>query len=108
MRNLILMTCLTALSFAANAQYVSGNRLLSDIRGTTQAERSFAMGFVTGVADAYDGELFCITGDANVGQLTDISRKFIENQPKHRHRSAAALVMLALVDVFPCKQGGGV
>jgi hypothetical protein len=104
-----LLICLTVLlCTSAQAQYVSGNRLLSDMRGTTQAERSFAMGFVTGVADAYDGELFCITGDANVGQLTDISRKFIENQPKHRHRSAAALVMLALVDVFPCKKGGGV
>jgi hypothetical protein len=103
-----LLICLTLLlSSAANAQYIDGNKLHSLIRGDS-TDRQSALGYIGGVADSLDDELFCIPTTANLGQLRDIVQKFLADNPNIRHRHGAALVAVALMEVFPCKKGGGV
>ena len=104
----LLIALTAALAFSAQAQFISGNTLHTRINSTETHDRIWAMGFITGVSDAYDGELFCVPNGVNVSQLVDITKDFIRRNPRDRHMVAAALVMLALVDVFPCKKGGGV
>ena len=104
-----LLICLTLLlSASAQAQFISGNLLHTRANASDTTERIWAMGYVTGVADSYDGELFCIPNSVNVNQLMDITKQFLNKNARDRHQAAALLVMLALVDVFPCKKGGGV
>jgi hypothetical protein len=104
-----LIIALTAsLAFSAQAQYVNGNMLLQKMNSTSWTEVGFAQGYVTGVADSYDGELFCLPPQVNVGQLVDLAKSYIVRNVKDRHRHAGALVAIAFVDVFPCKKGGGV
>ena len=105
MKKLILATCLTALSLAANANYVNGNQLHADLMGSN-SDRAFALGFVSGVVDSYDGELFCTPRGANLGQLRDVVQQFLLRNPKERHRNAAAIVAIALVIDYPCKKDG--
>jgi hypothetical protein len=103
MKKLILTTCLTLLSLGANAQYINGNSLHADLTGSS-SDRAFALGFVAGVVDSYDGELFCTPRGANLGQLRDIVQQFLVRNPKERHRNAAAIVAIALVIDYPCKK----
>jgi len=102
----IIAAALLAASSASSAQYINGNKLHRDTTGGPQ-DISFSMGYITGVADAYDGELFCLPPAVNVGQMTDVVRKFIIDNPKHRHLNAAAIVSVALSDVWPCKAKKG-
>jgi hypothetical protein len=92
---------------AANANYINGNKLLDDLTGSN-TDRAFALGFVAGVVDSYDGELFCTPRAANLGQLRDVVTQFLVRNPKERHRNAAAIVAIALVIDYPCKKGDGV
>jgi hypothetical protein len=103
MKKLILTICLTLLSLAASAQYVNGNQLHADLNGSN-SDRAFALGYVSGVVDAFDEELFCTPRGAELGQLRDIVRQFLVQRPKERHRNAAAIVAIALVIEFPCKK----
>ena len=96
--------CLTLLSLAANANYINGNQLHADLTGSN-SDRAFALGFVAGVVDAFDGDLFCTPQGANLGQLRDIVQKFLVRNPKERHRNAAAIVAIALVIDYPCVKG---
>ena len=105
MKKLILATCLTALLSTANAQFINGNQLHADFNGSA-ADKAFALGYVSGVVDSFDEELFCIPVKAELGQLRDIVRQFVANNPKQRHRHAGALVVFSLATEFPCKKGG--
>jgi hypothetical protein len=103
MKKLILTTCLTLLLSTANAQYVNGNQLHADMTGSNN-DRAFALGFVAGVVDAFDQDLFCTPQGANLGQLRDVVTQFLVRNPKERHRNAAAIVAIALVIDYPCKK----
>ena len=104
-----LLICLTLLlSFSAQAQFISGNSLYERIISNNHGNTMWSMGYVTGVSDAYNGDLFCVPQTVTVGQLTDMTRRTLESRPQDRHLPADILIMLALVDVFPCKKGGGV
>ena len=92
---------------AAQAQFISGNTLYDRMNGS-HGNTMWAIGYVTGVADAYNGEMFCIPKSATVGQIKDIAERFLIDRPQDRHLPADILIMLALVDLFPCKKGGGV
>lgn len=105
MKRLILTTCLTLLSLAAQAAFNNGNKLLSDLNSNDSGNRLFALGYIIGVVDSYDEELFCIPSTANAGQLRDIVHNFLRDNPKVRHEHAGAIVMVALVSQFPCKKG---
>jgi hypothetical protein len=108
MKKLILTTCLTALSLAANAQYMNGNKLFSEMNSSSLSDKNFALGYILGVVDSYDEELFCIPRNANAGQLRDVVQQYLARNPKDRHLHGGALVAIALMDVYPCKKGGGV
>jgi hypothetical protein len=105
MKKLILTTCLTLLSLAANAQYINGNKLFSEMNSSSLSDKNFALGYVLGVVDSYDDELFCIPNGVNAGQLRDIVQQYLARNAKDRHLHGGALVAIALMDVYPCKKG---
>ena len=104
----LLIALTAALAFSAQAQFISGNTLYERITSNNHGHTMWSMGYVTGVSDAYNGDLFCVPQTVTVGQLTDITRRSLESRPQDRHLPADILIMLALVDLFPCKKGSGV
>lgn len=101
-----LLASLVLVCSSAQAQIITGNRLLSDINSSSVTDKAFAMGVVASVADSFDNDVFCITPRATVGQMTDLTRQYLEENPKHRHRPAVVLVLIALADAFPCEKKG--
>ena len=104
----LFITLTAALAFSAQAQFISGNTLYERLTSNNHGNTMWSMGYVTGVSDAYNGELFCVPQTVTVGQITDMARRALESRPQDRHLPADILIMLALFDVFPCKKGGGV
>lgn len=101
----IIMSLALITSFGAQAQFVNGNKLLNDMDSSAQAQRSFSLGYITGVVDALDGDWFCIPSTVTVGQMNDIVRRYLVINANIRHLHGGALAGLALQEAFPCKKG---
>lgn len=107
MKTLSTLLATALLATSASAQFISGNKLHERITSGNHGNTMWALGYVTGVADAYNGTLFCIPSTVTVGQIKDITERSLIARPQDRHLPADLLVAFALVDVFPCRNGGG-
>lgn len=103
----LIAAALLAATTTASAQFVSGNSLHKDLSGSL-GDRMFAMGFIAGISDAYDEDVFCLPPRTQLGQIRDVVTKFLIDNPKERHNPAGVLVLVSLMESFPCKKGGGV
>jgi hypothetical protein len=99
MKKLILCTAL--LAGAAHAEFWDGNKLFQSINGSI-GEQMMAMGYVTGVADAYRSREFCPSPNVTIGQITDVVKLYLERNPAMRHFTADAVTAVALSAVWPC------
>lgn len=94
-----------AFATAAHADegaFVNGNTLLSRLQSSSPTERSFGIGYVAAVADAFDGDTFCLPPGVNIRQMADLTQRMIESRPESRHLSGAAFTAAALMQAFPC------
>jgi len=67
-----------------------------------QAFGYMARGYILGIHDAYNEELFD-SKNAILGQLRDIVFKYLKSNPKERHELAGDIVIKALQEAFPIK-----
>ena len=104
----LLIALTAALAFSAQAQFVSGNMLLSDMDDTASTSRMYALGYVAGVVDSLNQVVFCLPSTVTVGQVHDMVRNYIRNTPAERHLPGDVLISKAFGVAFPCKKGGGV
>jgi hypothetical protein len=113
---------LAVISTEADAQpierlksYKNGNQLLEDCSATLPdpsywQKQASCMSYVAGVLDGLAAaqqvhELptpFCVPLNANLGQLADIVKISLQNNPKSRHLGASGRVFLALREAYPC------
>lgn len=106
MRNVLIATCALAFNLSANAEFKDGNKLLSEINGDNHYSRGVAMGYVMGVADAIGGALACMPSNLTGGQLIDMTKQYLENNPSVRHYSADSIIVAMLGQAWPCKKRG--
>lgn len=90
-------------SGAAQAQFWSGNDLLQKINGSAD-DMIWALGYVSGVADAGQNRDFCIPSGVRVSQVRDMVRDSLQRSPEYRHLDASIFVTLRLVNQWPCKK----
>jgi hypothetical protein len=111
MRRLIVMVAASVVSVSVRAasgiSFETGNHLYNLLTSQVEAERTFSMGFITGIADAgayseVQGRSFCMPIGATEGQIRDIVKNWLEKYPEKRHLFAAGLVAQALQEAFPC------
>jgi len=102
MRN--LFTVLLFVPVMANAEFVSGNKLLDDIQATDNIRRSFAMGYIAGVADSHQSVTYCPPSGINLGQLRDMTEQYLIINASTRNLSADVLIGDMLNRRWPCKQ----
>ena len=89
--------------------YINGNTLLQRINGL-DVENTFALGYVVGAYDAYAQEqtwdnqkhYICMPQSVETGQMLDIVKKYLNDNPSIRHFAAGGSVLTALSISFPC------
>ncbi len=88
-------------------EFDSGNFLLSTCQGK---DKSYCMGYILGVYDSLKGPnkgfkeyTFCTSGAVNMGQINDVVKKWLEDNPSQRHLAAHSLIAAALNKAFPCR-----
>ncbi|MFB2873687.1 Rap1a/Tai family immunity protein [Aeromonas jandaei] len=105
------ITIIFTIAFSTNiyAGYLNGN-MLYERCATKDGDQDYYLnisscrGYITGVADAYDGYSFCIPNQVNIGQNSDIVTKYLHDHPEDRHQDAHVLTAYALSIAFPCKK----
>jgi hypothetical protein len=102
-----IIACLLIVPSIASGQFTSGNDLLSDMNGVN-VNKSMALGYVIGVVDALNKIVICPPLNVTAGQVSDIIKKHLEDNPDIRHYSADSIIANKLASVWPCKKGKGV
>jgi hypothetical protein len=112
-----VLTCLLILTTTTHAStenhlrnvYETGNHLLRDLRDATGTGfgPTYALGYIVGAADAYGGSALCIPGTVTKGQINDVVRQFLEQEPGIRDLPADILVLMALSNHWACPKGRG-
>ena len=87
----------------ASAEFITGNQLLSDIQSTENVRRTFAMGYIAGVADAHHSVTYCPPAGVNLGQLRDMAEQYLIINASMRNLSADVLIGDMLNRRWPCK-----
>jgi Rap1a immunity proteins len=105
MKKLLLITLAVTTSMA-QAEYLSGNDLLTRLNSEGIADRGFALGYIAGVSDGLEDILVCAPTGSTTGQARDIVWQYLRINPQSRHQGAALLVVEALQRVWPCRQKG--
>lgn len=103
MKKALIVACVAFIAMGAQAHFIDGNQLFANIESQTPAERTFAIGFVTGVVDAAQNEIVCVPDRVTIRQIVDISKTHLQQNPSIRHKPAAYIVLKAVSDVWPCK-----
>jgi len=98
-----LALALVLLAGTADAQFRSGNKLLAELQSDNIVDRMFAVGYVTGVADAMDQSLYCLQNGMTIGQVSDTIQVALERTPQIRNEPADVLIVAILSKHFPCK-----
>jgi hypothetical protein len=104
MKHLIIAALIAAP--AAHAEFLSGNQLLTRIDSAEIAQQGVALGYVMGVHDSLRSVTHCSPPDITSGQLRDMVRQYLVNNPQNRHLAADSLVGHVLKSVWPCKNQG--
>ena len=104
MKRIIIIAALICGS--ANAEFMDGNKLLSDMQSVDSAERMFAMGYIAGISDAGRGVHSCPPPNVTIGQMRDAVRQHLEITPTLRHYSADIIVNHVLKKAWPCQSRG--
>lgn len=104
MKKLFLL--LAFVSASASAEFMDGNKLLSDLQSPHTDERMFALGYIAGVADAGRGTQSCPHPNVTIGQMRDAVRQHLDATPTLRHFTADVIVNHVLGKAWPCPKRG--
>lgn len=103
MKQAILAGALALASVNAQAEFLDGNLLLSRMQSTNPVEQVFALGYVAGARDFGEGMTHCAPQNITIGQVNDIVRRALEENPTVRHHSASVIILVLLGKEWPCK-----
>lgn len=102
---LLYLVLFSAVSFNVEAAYQSGNKLKADLKNDSGTHNEmFAMGYIVGATEVLeDYKDVCIADGVTQGQLKDVVKKYLDENPESLHEAAYVLVYSALRKVWPCK-----
>lgn len=103
----LIFAALMVVATSAQAEFKNGNRLYEQMTGSNFDQMN-AMGYVTGVADALNGVTYCPPATVTAGQLNDMVRNYLQQNPAIRHFTGDLIVRRVIEDMWPCekKKGG--
>ena len=88
----------------ASAQFWTGNDIYNRLNSEEGFQRIHAMGYISGAFDVASYIWFCppAGGGITVGQVSDIAKNWLANNPHRRNESAEKLLREAYGQVWPC------
>lgn len=102
----LIATLTFGVSLAANAEFYSGNDLLSKLNDSSVVDRMVGMGYVIGVFDVTRGIIHCPPENITAGQVRDMVHQYLRASPSDRHLSADQHVVQVLKQNWPCAKRG--
>jgi len=87
-------------------EFMSGNNLHNKMTGDF-GEKMQALGFIQGVFDVYVSVTFCSPENVTAGQVSDMVKRYLDNNPSTRHKTAESLINQALKQAWPCANNRG-
>ena len=97
-----LMVMLLMIPALARAEFFTGNSLLDLLKSQKPLDQIQGLGYVQGVFDAYSKVTICPPANITAGQVSDMVKNYLDNNPAIRNYSADSLVNQALKQVWPC------
>lgn len=99
-----LLAALMFVPAMAQAEFETGNTLYHKMLNTAPTEQMYVMGYVVGVFDAHQHINHCPPdgGNVTVGQVTDIAKLYLQQNPAVRHRTADVLLRDVFRNLWPC------
>jgi hypothetical protein len=102
---LLVGLLLLAASGSASADYFSGNDLNQELLSSGRViDIAMFRGYVAGVQDVSNGQLFCVPEDVPLSQASAIVQKYLSDNPRLWNKPAKDLVVRALRSAYPCGQ----
>jgi hypothetical protein len=106
----LIIALLIASPVVSNAEFLTGNHLLSRMQSESAVDKAIATGYVMGVFDNGQNASHCASSNVSSGQARDVVKKFLEENPSVRDYTADILTVVALSKAWPCpekKKGSG-
>jgi hypothetical protein len=98
-----LLISLMLVCGTAQAQYVDGNSLHTDLSSGKSNLKMYALGYIVGVADvSLAAEVLCMPVDVTQGQIQDVVGNFLVANPQARNLPAYLLVQVSLGKYWAC------
>lgn len=105
MKKILLLLLTFFYSAVAQAEFYRGNDLKRLCAGTSHVQDGICMGYVAGIYDTLIASRYiCSFDGVTVGQLQEIVKKYINENPEKLHFPAQFLVGSALRNVFSCSK----
>ena len=102
MKKLLLAISATA-CLSAHAEFQDGNKLYENMRSNNGYLQGAAMGYVIGVTDALHGITHCTPAGVTAGQIYDMVKQYLEENPSFRHFTGDFLINRVLNRAWPCE-----
>lgn len=107
----IVLVALAAFGTVAEAaDGIDGNQLYDWVKdGEDSFKYSYAVAYIGGAIDAFnvaaefDSPFFCLPDNVTRGQVTDVTARYLRENPDERHQGAAVMVAMAMVEAYPCE-----
>lgn len=105
MKPIIIITMILMGSMAnAQMSLKNGSGIHEACSKGTDFASGFCLGYVAGSFDAVDfSKIACIPAGVTTGQVRDVVKQFMTNNPSLRHFSASSLIKEAIRVAFSCK-----
>lgn len=87
----------------AHAEFFTGNMLLNLLQSTEVIDRIHGLGYIQGVFDAYSNITICPPANVTAGQVRDMIKNYLENNPAIRNKTADIIIRDAFKLVWPCR-----
>ena len=97
-----LLLCLLMVPAMARAEFFTGNNLLALLKSNNSMDLVQGLGYVQGVFDSHVKVTICPPPNITAGQVSDMVRNYLDNNPATRNYSADSLISNALRQVWPC------
>ena len=97
----VLLLMLLPVTGSAQLQFQTGNQLKETCDAQDPASSMYCMGYISGVNDSNSFKI-CMPARGTQGQMKEIVKKFLSENPQSLHSDADTLVFRALQQAFPC------
>lgn len=104
-----LIAILLCVPCMASAEFLNGNQLYQRMTSNDTGDKFYALGYVVGAYDMGVHVFFCPKTESGItaGQIFDIAKNYMAENPGLRQQSADRMVRDALKRVWPCPNQSG-